>query len=95
MYKVICSFADSCDDGNVYLTGDTYPREGLEPSEERIIELASTANGRGFPVIEKVDDPVEETHAEEIPVEETPAQEEPEPEEKPSAKRGGRRSKKQ
>ena len=60
MYKVIVPFADACDDGHVYLTGDTYPRKGFEPTAERVIELASTANGRGFPVIEKVVKPVKQ-----------------------------------
>ena len=89
MYKVIVPFADSQDDGHVYFTGSTYPREGIEPTAERIIELASTANGRGYPLIEEVeeeipfcdDTPVTEEMAEEIPAEETPA--EPVPERKP------------
>lgn len=80
MYKVIVPFADAGDDGHVYLTGDTYPRKGFEPTAERVIELASTANGRGFPVIEKVVKPVKqdnktgtepEVKQAETPVEET------------------------
>lgn len=72
MYKVIVPFADSCDDGYVYRTGDTYPREGYEPTSERVAELIGTANGRGFPVIEPAKDPVEEPIEEqaEEPVEE-------------------------
>ena len=55
-YKVVHAFADSQDGGYVYRTGDTYPREGLEPSDLRIADLASTANALGFPVIEKIEE---------------------------------------
>ena len=64
-YKVTHSFADSLDDGFVYRTGDTYPRDGYEPTPDRIIELIGTANGRGFPVIEEVTEEVAEAIAEE------------------------------
>ena len=68
MYKVIHPFADSEDNGYVYLTGGTYPREGYEPTSSRIIELESTANGCGYPVIEQVAEaPAEEPKTEEIP----------------------------
>ena len=105
MYKVICPFADSCDDGHVYLTGDTYPREGVEPSAERIIELASTANGRGFPLIEEqeeipfceeeliVEEPVAEDPVEEIPAEPVPEKKQRTPKEKAPAKTGSGRNK--
>lgn len=92
MYKVIVPFADAGDDGHVYLTGDTYPRKGFEPTAERVIELASTANGRGFPVIEKVVKPVKQdnkTEAEpevkqaETPVEENAKETKAEEQEKP------------
>ena len=74
-YKVTHSFADSLDDGFVYRTGDTYPRDGYEPTPDRIIELIGTANGRGFPVIEEVTEEVAEAIAEE-PVTEPDAEEE-------------------
>ena len=79
-YKVTVAFADSLDDGFVYRTGDTYPREGYEPTPDRIIELMGTANGRGFPVMEQVADaPAEpETEKEEIPFSEPPTAEEAE-----------------
>ena len=75
-YKVTHSFADSLDDGFVYRTGDTYPRDGYEPTPDRIIELIGTANGRGFPVIEEVTEEVAEAIAEE-PVTEPEANEVP------------------
>ena len=79
-YKVTFAFADSLDDGFVYRTGDTYPREGYEPTPDRIIELMGTANFRGFPVIEQVAEaPAEpETEKEEIPFSEHPTAEEAE-----------------
>ena len=72
MYKAICPFADSEDNGYVYRTGDTYPREGYEPTAERLIELVGTANGRGFPVIKEV------TDTEEIPFSDPVTEEEAE-----------------
>ena len=78
MYKVIHPFADSEDNGYVYLTGGTYPREGYEPTSSRIIELESTANGCGYPVIEKVAEAPAEPETEEIPFSELPTAEEAE-----------------
>lgn len=62
MYKVIKAFHDLEDctavkGGSIchyYSVGDTYPREGLEPSPERIAELAGRYNRQGVPLIEKV-----------------------------------------
>ena len=58
-YKVVHAFADSCDAGYVYRTGDTYPREGYEPDPVRVADLESTANALGFPVIEKEPEPAQ------------------------------------
>ena len=82
-YKVTIAFADTLDDGYVYRTGDTYPRDGYEPTPDRIIELIGTANGRGFPVIESVVEAnaealVEEPKTEEIPFSEPVTEEEAE-----------------
>ena len=79
-YKVTVAFADSLDDGFVYRTGDTYPREGYEPTPDRIIELMGTANFRGYPVIEQVAEASAEpeTEKEEIPFSEPPTAEEAE-----------------
>ena len=59
MYEVIKAFHDLKDakktkSGTVYFeynVGDTYPRNGLNPSEERIAELAGNNNKQGTPLI--------------------------------------------
>lgn len=50
--RVIKKFTDLQDGNHVYNVGDTYPREGYTPSEERIAELASDKNNQGVPLIE-------------------------------------------
>jgi hypothetical protein len=43
----------------VYNVGDTYPRKGLEPTADRIDELASNRNKRGLTLMKKaVEKPV-------------------------------------
>lgn len=62
MYKVIQFFHDLQDytttkNGTVYHAynvGETYPRRGYEPSEDRIKELSGKDNIRGVPLIELV-----------------------------------------
>lgn len=54
-YKVIKYFTDLQDNKHAYHEGDTFPREGLEVSPERLVELSSTRNKRGIPLIELVD----------------------------------------
>ena len=44
MYVAIKRFSDLTDDDHIYDTGDVYPRDGFEPSRERIIELATSKN---------------------------------------------------
>lgn len=56
-YKVIKNFADLQDNEHVYLAGDTFPRNGVEVSDERIAELASAFNKRGEVLIEPVEEP--------------------------------------
>lgn len=64
MYKVVKAFHDLQDEkktksGTVYFeykVGDTYPRKGLSPSEERIDELAGKNNKQGSPLIKLVED---------------------------------------
>lgn len=46
-YIVVKDFSDIQDDRHVYHAGDTFPRMGLEVSEERVAELASRDNKRG------------------------------------------------
>ena len=59
MYKVIVKFADLEDNGHIYNVGDEYPREGLDPTVERIAFLASNANKLNTPVIEIIPEPEE------------------------------------
>lgn len=79
-YRVVKHFTDLQDHGYKYAEGDTYPREGYEPSAERI-EMLSTANNRQRTVlIEAVLEVIPETESaetvEESAVEET-AEEKP------------------
>lgn len=67
MYKAIERFTDMQDNNYAYNTGDTFPREGLEVSEERIAELSGSDNLRGRPVIEIIPDEVTEETVEEKP----------------------------
>ena len=62
MYKVLMMFDDLQDkvptpSGALpwrYHPGDAYPRKGVEPSAERIAELAGANNARGIPLIEEI-----------------------------------------
>ena len=54
MYKVIKYFTDLQDGHYAYNVGDTYPRKGLNPSEERIAELSGSDNKQGVPLIKEV-----------------------------------------
>jgi hypothetical protein len=55
-YRVIEKFTDLQDDGHVYEPGDAFPRNGAKVTPERLEELASNSNRRGFPLIEKSSD---------------------------------------
>ena len=57
MYKVIKFFVDLQDNLHPYEVGDEYPRSGVEVTEMRIEELASSNNRQGKPLIEKVEKP--------------------------------------
>ena len=48
---VVYPFADLHDKKYKYETGDMFPRQGLEVSEDRIKELAGTDNKIGVPLI--------------------------------------------
>jgi hypothetical protein len=54
MFIVINAFLDLQDAEYLYDVGDAYPREGLEPSEERIKELLGSDNLQGQPIIKAV-----------------------------------------
>lgn len=53
-YKVLRFFEDLQDDNYYYETGSVYPRDGLNPSQNRIDELASAENKQGIPLIEPI-----------------------------------------
>lgn len=55
MYIALGYFTDNLDNGHAYNVGDEYPRQGYEPSEERIQQLASSDNVRRRPVIGVLD----------------------------------------
>ena len=52
-YRVLEDFSDKQDDRRPYKVGDVYPREGLDPSPQRIAELLSSDNARHRPVIKE------------------------------------------
>lgn len=54
MYKALTDFIDLQDNYRKYRAGDTFPRKGYDPGEERIASLAGTNNRRGVPVIAEV-----------------------------------------
>ena len=54
MYKVISQFADLTDNKYLYRAGDTFPRNGVSVSDERLQELASANNKAGKPLIKEV-----------------------------------------
>lgn len=56
MYRVLRDFADLQDNKHFYRTGDIFPRAGLDVSDERVAELASTRNKAGKVLIEAIDD---------------------------------------
>ena len=64
MYKVIKFFTDLQDNRYPYHEGETFPREGVTVTDERLKELASKKNKRGVALIKEVK---EEVKAEDIP----------------------------
>lgn len=71
MYSVVKMFFDLQDHAHKYNIGDTYPREGYEPSLSRIDELASDQNLQGVPLIVRIEETPEEIPEE--PAEPAPA----------------------
>ena len=53
-YKVVKLFTDLQDNNYAYHVGDSFPREGLTVTAERLDELSSNENKQGVPLIEKV-----------------------------------------
>ena len=53
-YKVIEYFEDGQDNRYPYSAGDTFPREGVKVSDERLAELSSDKNKRGKVLIAEI-----------------------------------------
>lgn len=56
MYKVIEYFTDLQDNNHEYNVGDTFPRDGLNVSDDRLTELSTKNNRQRKPLIERVDE---------------------------------------
>lgn len=78
MFIVKKGFKDLMDNGHHYAAGDTYPRKGYEPDEDRLAFLLSGKNVTGKPIIEEVKKPERKTKKET----------EKKPEKKPAKKKG-------
>ena len=69
-YKVLKSFADLSDGKHTYAVGDTYPREGVKVSPDRIHELSTSKNSHGTPLIQEAEE-LKEVKADEKPAKKT------------------------
>lgn len=69
-YKVLKSFADLSDGKHTYAVGDTYPREGVKVSPDRIHELSTSMNSHGTPLIQEAEE-LKEVKADEKPAKKT------------------------
>ena len=69
MYKVIKYFTDLQDNEHPYNAGDTFPRDGLTVSRERIIELATASNKQSTPLITFIEDKSNQAQSENEAVE--------------------------
>lgn len=58
MYKVIKYFTDLQDNNFSYNAGDTFPRDGLEVSKERIVDLATANNKQNTSLITFVEEEI-------------------------------------
>lgn len=54
-FVVLKDFTDLQDNRHVYHAGDSFPRNGVEVSEERVAELASADNKRGVALIKSIE----------------------------------------
>lgn len=50
-YRVLENFRETQDDMHLYKKGESYPREGYEPTKERIKQLITDDNKEGRPFI--------------------------------------------
>lgn len=64
-YQVIKDFMDMKDGNHMYKAGDTYPRDGSNPTEERIAELAGSDNRQKQSLISEVEESEPQKEAEE------------------------------
>lgn len=55
-YRAAVDFFDLQDNNRLYHAGDTFPRDGLSVTAERIEELAGDHNRMGYPLIKKVEE---------------------------------------
>ena len=97
MYIAVTRFADMQDANRIYEAGETYPRPGLDVTQERIDELAGSDNLAGYPLIAEVVEDCESCMiAPETPAEADSAKDEgiPAEQEKPSEKRPRKRVRK-
>ena len=95
MYRVIKFFTDMQDNNHAYNVGDEFPHDGMEVTEKRLLELSTSANRRGMPLIEQVNEagePVQIEAETEEPIDDfmNPPEEpiEEEDTEKPKKRRG-------
>lgn len=65
-YKVIRAFQDLDDNKHLYGVGEPYPRDGYEPSEERIQQLSTVNNNKRQVFIKKVEGQTPERKQEEV-----------------------------
>lgn len=72
MYKALSYFTDLQDNNYEYHAGDVYPRNGYEPSQERLDALSTKNNVRGVPVIAEFNDDKPDKAVEREGVDETP-----------------------
>ena len=73
MYVVKVFFTDLQDNNHAYNVGDTFPRDGMAVTPDRIKELSGTQNKRGIALIEEVRGAEETAQPEEAaPVENEP-----------------------
>lgn len=86
MYKVLEYFEDLQDNDYAYEVGDTYPREGYEPTAERVEMLSTDKNVRKRPLIEAIEESPEDEEAPEA-IEDVSEVEESSEEKKPRGRK--------
>lgn len=67
MYKVLRYFEDIQDEMHPYNIGDTFPRDGMGASADRLAELSTDRNLQRTPLIEYVPEPIVENAVEPEP----------------------------